>query len=250
MKFLHVKERKFKGNKLSLIGLGDVHYGSKDVDLQKFKDTINWVKDKDTARVILMGDLLDIGLKDSIGGGTFDNTHEPEEQITDIIDLLYPIRKKIWCMLGGNHEERIRLRTSIDINKLIAKALNVTYCGSTVFIKALIGNQVNYTIFAAHGNTGALTPAGKLNSIMKYATYIDADIFMMGHVHELMHHTCDYFHVSLRNKQIVKSKRHFVITGHFLSYGGYAEQKGYAPGKTGVPKIILRKDKKKANVSI
>ena len=68
--------------------------------------------------------------------------------------------------------------------------------------------------------------------------------------HELMHHTTDYFKISLKDKMIIKDKKHYVITGHFLKYGGYAEQKGYAPGKSGVAKIILRSDAKKINVSI
>ena len=108
----------------------------------------------------------------------------------------------------------------------------------------------NYVIFTAHGRSGSLTPSGKLNAIMKYGTYIDADIYMMGHVHELMHHTTDYFKVSLKDKMVKKDKRHYVITGHFLHYGGYAEQKGYSPGKTGVAKIILGSDKKNVHVSI
>ena len=247
MKFVHIKEETTKD--IALIPFGDLHYGSKDCDVQKIKDTIKWIKKKDNTRVVLMGDLIDVGLRDSIGGGTFDNDVEPEQQINDIIDMLMPIKDKIWCMLGGNHEERIRLRTSINVNKIIANALNIRYCGDSCFIKAKIGNQ-NYVIFTAHGRSGSLTPSGKLNAIMKYGGYIDADLFLMGHVHELMHHTTDYFRVDLKNKMVIKDKRHYVITGHFLHYGGYAEQKGYFPGKTGVAKILLSSTKKGIHVSI
>ncbi len=249
MKFVHVKEKNLKGNELLLIGLGDIHYGSTDCDVEKLYEMVDWIKNKPNARVVLMGDLIDIGLKDSVGAGTFDNDVDPENQILDIIQILEPIQDKIICLLGGNHEERIRMRTSIDINKLIANSLDTTYAGSTCFLKIMVGKQ-NYIIWAAHGSTGSLTPAGKLNSVMKYGTYVDADLYMMGHVHELMHHTTDYFRVSMKDKMIIKDKRHYVITGHFLKYGGYAEQKNYAPGKNGVAKIILRKDKKGIYVSI
>ena len=249
MKFVHIKEKKTIKNELLLVPLGDIHYGSKDCDLEKFKQIIEWIKNKENARVILMGDLIDVGLKDSIGAGTFDNDIEPEQQINDIIEQLKPIQEKIWCMVGGNHEERIRQRTSLDINKIIASTLNIKYCGTNCFIKAHIGN-VNYILYAAHGSSGAATAAGKLNAAMKPGTYIEADAYLMGHVHELMHHTTDYFKISLKDKMIKKEKKHYIITGHFLKYGGYAEQKGYAPGKSGVCKIILRSDKKKINVSI
>ena len=249
MKLVHVKEKGIKKDEMFVIGFGDLHYGSIDCDYPKIEETIKWIKSKDNARVVLMGDLVDIGLKDSVGGGTFDNDHTPEKQIEDIITMLDPIKDKIWCLLTGNHEERIRQRTSINISKIIAKTLDVPYCDSACFIKVLFGTQ-NYIMFVTHGSSGALTASGKLNSVLKYGGYIDADVYMSGHVHELMHHTTDYFKISLKDKMVIKDKRHYVLSGHFLKYGGYAEQKGYAPGKTGVAKIILRKDKKSIHVSI
>lgn len=249
MRFLHVKEKDLKYDVLELIPLGDAHYGSKEFNLDKFKANIEYVRKTKNARVILMGDLVDIGLRDSIGGGTFDNIMEPEKQMEDIVDLLTPIKKKILCLLGGNHEERIRIRTSIDINKLIAKALDTVYVGSMCLLKIMVG-KINYVVFAAHGSTGALSPAGKINAVMRYGGYIDADLYLMGHVHELAHHTTEYFRVDIGNKMIIKDKRHYVVTGHFLNYGGYAEAKGYAPGKTGSPNIKLFKEKKRIRVSI
>jgi len=249
MRFVHVKEKDFKGPELELIPIGDIHYGSKECNIKKIKENVQYVKDNKNARVVLMGDLVDIALRDSVGAGTFDNNFEPEEQIDGIIELLMPIKNKILCLIGGNHEERIRMRTSIDINKLIAKALDTTYVGSMCFLKIMVGTT-NYVVFAAHGSTGAVSPAGKINAVMKYGTYIDADLYLMGHVHELAHHTTEYFRVDIGNKQIVKDKRHYVITGHYLNYGGYAEAKGYAPGKTGSPNIKLSKDIKRIRVSI
>jgi len=249
MRFIHIREKDIKEDDIMLIGLGDVHYGSLDCNYEKVKETVNWIKRKPNARVILMGDLLDVGLKDSIGGGSFDNDSTPSAQIENMIELLMPIREKIWCMLTGNHEERIRQRTSIDISRLIANALDIPYCGTTTFIKVFFGGH-NYTIFATHGSSGATTPVGKINTVVKYGSYIDADLFMMGHVHDLMHHVTDYFRISNKDKMIIKGKRHYVITGHFLKYGGYAEAKGYIPGKTGVAKILLSKNKKSIYVSI
>jgi len=107
MKFVHVKEKDI-GKELLLIPLGDIHYGSKDCDVNKLIETINWIKTKPTARVMLMGDLIDIGLKDSIGAGTFDNNLTPEDQICGIIDLLLPISKQIIGMVGGNHESVVK----------------------------------------------------------------------------------------------------------------------------------------------
>jgi len=249
MKCIRIKENPRKGEIL-LIGLGDVHYGSRDCDIEKFEKMVKWIKGKENARVIIMGDMLDIALKDSVGGGTFDNTCTPEEQMDYMLTTLEPIKNKIWCMLSGNHGERIRERTSIDTDKIMARALGIPYAEhGTTFIKAKIGN-INYVIYAAHGNTCSLSPAGKLNACLKMGNYIDADIYMMGHVHELMSHSTEYFKINIKDKMVEKDKRYYIITGHFLKYGGYAEQKGYAPGKAGVAKILLNAKEKDCHVSV
>lgn len=247
MKYVNIKES--TDRPISLIPIGDVHYGSVDCNVEKFEKLVDWIKSKDHTRIALMGDLIDVGLKDSVGAGTFDNNKTPEEQIEYIVKILEPVKDKIWCMVTGNHEVRIQQRTSIDVSKLIANTLGIKYCGHSAFIKARI-NKENYTIFVTHGSSGAVTATGKLNAATKYNTYIDADLYLSGHTHELLHHTTSYYKISLKDKMIVKDKRHYVVTGHFLRYGGYAEAKGYIPGKSGVAKVVLRGDKKDIRVSI
>jgi len=229
MKCIRVNEPK----SIKLIPIGDSHVGSREFDKEKYESIINWVKKQKDARVILMGDEIDNGLKDSVGAGTFDNTMTPQEQIEYVIDILMPIKNKIWGIVNGNHHQRTTERTSIDITK----------------IKAKIG-KVNYVIYATHGSSGATSPSGKINAVLKLGSFIDADLFLHGHLHELATHTTEYFRVSIQNKMTVKDKRHYLITGHFLKYGGYAQAKGYAPGKTGVAKILLNGNTKDVHVSI
>lgn len=248
MKLVKVKE-KIKNEELILIGLGDIHLGSNDCDIPKLKREIEWIKKKDNARVILMGDLIDVGLKDSVGAGTYDNYITPEEQIDQILEFLYPIRNKIWCSISGNHENRIKERTSIDVSKLIAKSLQIPYDEHGCFVKANI-NGLNYIIYATHGSSGATTPATKIQSVVRLGGFIDADLYLHGHVHELMSHSTEYFKVDIKDKIIKTCKKYYVLTGHFLKYGGYAEQKCMSPGKTGVAKILLNTSKKDIHVSI
>ena len=245
MKLIQVEEN----GPICLIPLGDSHVGSNDFNEEKFKETIEWIKTKKNVRVVLMGDLIDAGLKDSVGGGTFDNYIDPEQQIEYVMKSLMPIKDKIWCLISGNHEDRVRQRTGIDICKSMAKSLDVPYGNSTCFIKAKIG-KINYIIYASHGNACSLTPAGKLNAITRLGTFTVADLILMGHVHELMNHTTDYFRVDIGNKMIVQDKKHYVITGHFLKYGGYAQQKNMFPGKSGVAKILLNPERKDIHVSL
>ena len=245
MRYINIKEKK----DIQLIPLGDCHYGAPLCDLDKLKETIKWIKDNPKARVILMGDLIDAGLRDSVGGGSFDNDATPEKQIDFILDLLLPIKDKILCMLHGNHEERIRQKTSIDVSKMMAKVLGVTYAGDSAYLRIRAGDM-SYKIFAMHGNSSSLTPAGKLNSCMKMSTYLDADLYIMGHNHELMSHSTVYIRMNVKDKMIERDKRYYILSGHFLKYGGYAEQKGYNPGKTGVVKINIDHKKKDIHTSL
>jgi len=174
---------------------------------------------------------------------------EPHEQLEYVIDAFMPLRDRIWCSVAGNHEDRIRVRTSIDVSKYIADRLKTKYGDSSCFIKAKICN-VNYTIFMTHGSSGSLTTSGKLASVEKLGSFMFADLYLMGHVHELLGHTTTYFRVDIGNKMIVQDKRHFVVTGHFLKYAGYAQQKNLFPGKAGVAKIEFNGDKKQIRLVI
>jgi len=239
MKLINV----FEKTPIKLMPIGDLHVGSKEFDKTKYESTIKWIKSNKDVRVVLMGDLIDAGLKDSVGGGSFDNDLEPNDQIEYIINSLTPIKDKIWCTIIGNHEERIRERTSLDVMKYIADKLETKYGDSSCFIKANIGG-INYTIYMTHGSSSSGSAAGKLAAIEKLGQFIYADLILMGHVHELMSHTSTYFRIDIGNKMIVQDKRHFVITGHFVNYGGYVQKKNLFPGKTGVAKIEFSTDKK------
>ena len=74
-----------------------------------------------------MGDLLDCGLKDSIGGSVYENILTPQEQIEVIVNILKPIANRIDGYVQGNHEYRIYKNTGIDICKNVCSILNIPY---------------------------------------------------------------------------------------------------------------------------
>lgn len=68
-------------------------------------------------------------------------------------------------------------------------------------------------------------------------------------MHELASASQEYFVYDKRSKTRQKRVRLFVLTGHYLRYGGYAEEKNLAPGKSGSPNIIFRGDRHDIHVS-
>lgn len=236
-------------NKLLVVPSGDWHIGSGDCDIEKLKAHIRWLNETD-CRIILMGDLLEFATSTSVGSGWAMQTQNPQEQIDAIYLLLEPLKNKILLMLTGNHEERARKSTGLDPTKILADRLGVTYAGYACMVYVRVGTE-NYVMHVQHGSSGAMYLRTKMQALMKTADFIDGvDVFCMGHVHELGTAAQEYFVYDKRMKARKKRTRHFVLTGHYLEYGGYAEMKNMAPGKSGSPNITFGGDRHNIHVSL
>ncbi len=232
---------------ISIVPIGDIHYGHPNCLVDLLQGTIEYVRKKRNCYVIGMGDYIESALRDSIGN-VYEQRVTPEEQIEAIIDFLRPIKNKIICLLTGNHEERIAKRTSIDPARMIADALGVLYVKYIAVVKVKLGEQ-EYKILATPGKSYARTPGGKLNALLRLATIMDADVYLMGHLHDILTHSQNFYR--MENGRLIRRKKYFVLTGSFLEYeGSYAERGLYIPGKVGVPKIKLFRDRYDAHISV
>ena len=230
----------FKVDKyLTLIPFGDFHYGSKSCKVDTLLAHIKDIKEtKDTA-VLLMGDLCNIGTRDSVGSGTYDDHINPEEQYEQMLEFLKPIKKKIIGCHQGNHEERIKNSTSFDISKMLARELEVPYLQYGALHKIKV-NNVNFHIYSIHGSSGSATLAGKMNSCIKMQEKVGADVYLMAHTHGLNYFPQIYYSIDNRGGHIVKNTKHFILTGSFVDWdSSYAEMKNYCPSPIGVPKVKL-----------
>jgi len=251
MKCIHVNESKTAGPKILLVPFGDLHVGAKESNEKKIDEYIDWIKNNKNARVILMGDIMNLGSRDSVGGGVFDDIIEPQEQYNLVLEKFRPIKDRIWGLLAGNHEEnRIRSKTSFDLSKMLAKALGVAFGGFGCYFKVRYGSQ-NYIIYATHGSSGATKAHTRLKAVTDLSGHFDAEIYLHGHLHELESYQGLFYRVSKRHAEVVKGKRLFVLTGHYLDYeGSYAQAKNMRPTKLGSPKIKLYKDEHDFHCSI
>lgn len=233
---------------IQLVPFGDIHYGDRSCNWDKAERMINWIKDNSNTRVILMGDLINAATKTSVGAALFDETKHGQEQLDFIVDALRPIRKKIYGALVGNHSQRVIDSTGYDPIKFLCNELNTNHYGYGQFIK-IKGNGVDYKIYATHGSSSSTLPYTKIKGCLNLAMHKDADIYLMGHVHDLQLYTQEIERIQYN--QIIKDKKYFVLTGHYLNYGGsYAEMKNLMPSKQGSPVIDLCMTEKKVRVKI
>ena len=218
---------------------GDLHYGSPFCNLEKAQAMLDYALDHGIY-VFLMGDLIEMATRYSVGGGVYDQI-SPQRQVDGIIALLMDLAKKglIVGYLDGNHENRCYKETGIDISKNICRELKIPYLGAAGWSLLYVGDQ-SYTMYAIHGATGARFAQTKLKAAIDVAMFFEADIIAHAHTHDIIINSIEKERVDKVSKSVISRKCHTIVTGHYLSYrGSYAQMKGLPPGKQGSPKIKL-----------
>jgi len=233
--------------------IADVHVGSAQCNLEKFREVIDEISKIKNAYIILNGDLIDNTLKDSI---SFEYSGlSPSSSINIICDILRPVASKILCINTGNHEYRTKKASDIDPNLLIATLLGVKdkYSpGASILFVPLEGAPRKgfctlFTILCYHGAGGGTKAGSKANKAADMSKICQADVYMMSHVHMPMVFKEDYIEIDKVHYSARQRTRTFVISNSFLDYGGYGERKGMTPATIAVPKVHLscvRKQKK------
>lgn len=236
---------KLNSGKNEVCFLGDLHYGAPNCQVSDIKSCIKQIKNRNI-QVMLMGDLVENGTRESVGAGVYEQVMHPSQQIKDVISLLHPIKDQIICSMQGNHEERTFKDSGVGISEVIADSLDCNYSNFMSLVR-MKNSNLKYDIFGWHGYGSGQSIPGKLKALTKQAEWIDADIYAMGHTHELYHVTDTKRNID--NVGFTDRMRHFILTGSFLKWdGSYAESRGYKPMKIGCPLVTL--DGKKHNIEV
>ncbi len=227
--------------------IGDLHIGHQNCDEAFIEDYINTLSivPEENNRILLMGDLLDCGIKTAIGGSVYEQKLTMQQQIDRVIELLKPVASQIDGMVQGNHEYRIYKETGIDICKILSDSLDIPYFRYTGVVTYSIHNSktnraININVY--HGKSGG----GVENALRKckeMANKVNADIYLMGHCHHNAHTKRCFKQVDSRNNKIADGIQHFVLTGHALDYDeSYADQANLEISVKGFPIITLVND--------
>ena len=252
------------GGAIYLYPLGDAHLGSihcAEADLEKKIDQIRLQKN---AYIIGMGDWCDSIIKSD---PRFDIEGFPnwlnkgniiESQRKRVVEMLTPVKDKILCFLTGNHEEEQHTRYQDDITRNICSDLGITYGGFSCFLVLKLVRyagrdraQHRVIIHAWHGAGAAQTEGSRLMRLMRLVNDIEADIYLMGHLHSITQHTPD--RLVYRNGKVKSLRLAAATTGSWLKAytqpkegqvlsPSYAEKKGYKPSRIGCPCIKIKPD--------
>ncbi len=183
-----------------------------------------------------------------------EKTNIVESQRRHVKEVFKPLveQGQLICLGTGNHEEEIHHRHDNDITRNICTDINVPYAGYQAYIvlKFVRAGKTTHSIVihSWHGAGAAQTEGARLNRLMRLVNDIQADIYLMGHLHTMTAHTPDRLVVT---HGIIKSvKLAATITGSWLkTYNQpaeneiqdptYGEEKGYKPSRIGCPVIRI-----------
>lgn len=186
-----------------------------------------------------------------------------ESQRIRVKEVLKPIASKCICLLDGNHELDIRKKFQYNMTWNLCQDLGVPYGGYQCFISLIFrrtttieepqsGDRHQYIIHAWHGAGAAQTEGARLMRLMRLVNDIEADIYLMGHLHAITAHTPD--RLTFRRGKIKSVRLAAVTTGSWLrGYTespnkeeplppSYIEEKGYKPARIGCPIVKIHPD--------
>jgi hypothetical protein len=237
--------------KIALTLMGDTHIGSRFYDEDLHDEDLAWILDHEEP-VILMGDNIEAATRDSVGSGVYEQQEIIDQQLEHFQEKYKPLADKglIIGMHTGNHESRVFKACGVDIAKLMAKELGVQYFGWSKLHYIKVGKQ-GYTLYSSHGSSGARMAHTKIKAVIDMSNMVDAEIYAMGHLHQLSHHVRNFYSADLRRKKVNQDQKHFLLTGAYLSHwGSYAHMANMEPMRKGSPKVKLRGDKHSIRVSL
>lgn len=221
--------------------ISDLHYGSPQFREKEWKYFIDTYANLPNHYFVIVGDMMNNGLKNSVTN-VYEETCRPREQKKWLVEQLAPIKDKIICGVGGNHERR-SLKDSDDdpLYDVFAKLdiedryrENISFCfvrfGGADYRDKAGKLRPTYTIAVTHGAGGGKLIGSSANNAERFGSIIDGlDCIIVGHTHKPLTFPSAKLYVDVHNKQI-KLKQFTVVTAtSWLDYGGYPVQKMLTP---------------------
>ena len=248
---------------IRVVMVADVHLGAIEHNAKKWADFIKWVQDNPDVYVCLGGDLVNNGIRSSVGN-PFDEAMRPADQKRVMVDHLRPIKDRILCAVSGNHEYRSTRDADTDITYDIMSKLDLEdyYRPNVAYIVLRLGkrykgsgkSKTSWNIVVTHGaNNGMLAGSG-INSQERFLGGLDGiDILFTGHTHRPSVVPAVRAAIDTRNGVITYHKQYMVSTASWMDYGGYAARKMLKPLPAGEPPVVSLgglPDKKRVSVNI
>jgi hypothetical protein len=268
-----------RNSAISMWCFGDLHLGNQATELDRLRRDIKKVEADPGAFWVGVGDYCDyIG----VGDKRFDPACLPDDLLardlgqlgahfTKLVrDLFSPIKHKCLGLALGNHETKYqRANQQEHLHGWLCTELGVPNLGySALFDVAFVrmtggsepkllfkpptakdrGNTFTRRFYIHHGAGAAATPGGKINRLIGFMQAIEADVYIIGHVHDQVAKRLVRLGADEDCTKLTERVKLGVVSGSYLkTYAqdctSYGEEKGYSPTALGAIRIEVMPDK-------
>lgn len=240
---MEVATYEFEEDYIDIIPVGDLHLGAENSDFNTIMKTL----DKEDAKIIFLGDLIDNAIVNSLGD-VYTQKENPHEAIKQVRQMFETFKGRILGVIGGNHERRTWRKVGVVPIALLCMERNIPYSDSLMVVdinlkngKKLKGlkNRINYKIACHHGSSGGRFTERSMRQHRYFFDVIEGiDIYLAGHTHISETHKFAIYSYDSKNKKIRK-KEVVGVTVPSWSDEKYAVQKLLAPTPRGIFKIRI-----------
>ena len=243
--------REYRFNEdIELVPFGDTHLGNDDCDEEAVWKTVDYILADENRYTVLMGDIIETTVPEY--PGFFDTRSTFEEQVEKGAKLIEALKGRILGILVGNHELRVWKSLGLDILKFTSSLLDAGPVDTSLYLDLFVGKQ-RYRVYAVHGGGRASTPTGKLNRAIRMTQFVDADIYLLGHVHVLNYLMFPIVVPEEEGERPLKNGlsmryRYIVYTGAYLPFPRYAQLGGLGASAVGSPVIRLGSQRRSVNI--
>lgn len=222
------------GRTVKVWAIADVHIGAKECDLAGFKRHMARIAGDPDSYIVLVGDMLNNGLKDSLTN-VYEEVLPPHAQIEKCAELLEPVKDRILGAVGGNHEARTKRAVDLDPMYAVMCILGKQelYRQNMAFIRVCLTRgrtKDNHTLLLIHGKS----ERAKRN----FAYSLEGvDAVISGHTHNGIVEKPARIVFTGGNRVVIKPLVSVTATS-WLDYGGYAAAAMYRPAATSAPQYL------------
>ena len=244
---------------LHLYFIADVHLGAKEQMEREWAEFCEFVLTDPNAYLILGGDLINNGTRNSVSG-PFEDTLRPREQKIKMAEMLSPLSKRILCAVSGNHEFRSGKDADDDpVYDILCKLnLEEVYRENIAFLKIQLGKGRNiqhrnptYTLVVTHGAGGGIWTGAAVNRNERFGYTIDgADALLVAHTHKPYVAQPGKIYIDKQNNLVSIKPFKIIVATSWLNYGGYAARYQLLPASHALQQITLHGSKKQIDVTM
>lgn len=233
-------------NRITIVPLADTHYGSQEFNEVLWHKTIKRIYDDPDCYCVLVGDLIDNGLKNSVTN-VYEATVSPRKQKEWLAAELSPIASKILGAVGGNHERRSSREADQDplYDVMVQLGRDEVYRPNACFMQLKIlekgGKQrIEFSFAITHGAGGGMYVGSSANRAQRFGEIIEGiDCLITAHTHRPLTFPTSKLVFDGNAKKVMQKQFTVVVASSFLDYGGYPVQKLMTPAAKVVTEIQL-----------